>query len=85
MAEIDLLRSLPKAKRNIAKRAAAKDPTVVAVARQYGEMYWDGPRDYGYGGYPAYYGSYYGGDCPYVYRTVMTPWGWRRRLTQICY
>lgn len=37
-----------------------------------------------YGGYPAYYGGYYG-DCPYVYRTVMTPWGWRRRLVQICY
>lgn len=51
MAEIDLLRSLPKAKRNIQKRADAKDPAVVAIAKQYGEMYWDGPRDYGYGGY----------------------------------
>lgn len=51
MAEIDLLRSLPKAKRNIAKRAEAKDPAVVAIAKQYGEMYWDGPREYGYGGY----------------------------------
>jgi hypothetical protein len=38
---------------------------------------------YGYGD-PYYYGAGYG-DCPYVYRTVMTPWGWRRRLTQICY
>ena len=27
----------------------------------------------------------HGGDCPYVYQTVMTPWGWRRRLTQVCY
>ena len=51
MAEIDLLRALPKAKRNIAKRAEAKNPAVVAIAKQYGEMYWDGPRDYGYGGY----------------------------------
>lgn len=51
MAEIDLLRSLPKVKRNIAKRAEAKDPAVVAIARQFGEMYWDGPREYGYGGY----------------------------------
>lgn len=51
MAEIDLLRSLPKAKRNIRKRAEGKDPAVVAIARQYGEMYWDGPREYGYGGY----------------------------------
>ncbi len=51
MAEVDLLRSLPKAKRNIQKRADAKDPAVVAIAKQYGEMYWDGPREYGYGGY----------------------------------
>src|SRR5690349_10906896 len=51
MAEVDLLRSLPKPKRNIEKRAAAKDPAVVAIAKQYGEMYWDGPREYGYGGY----------------------------------
>jgi ubiquinone/menaquinone biosynthesis C-methylase UbiE len=51
MAEVDLLRSLPKPKRNIQKRAEGKDPAVVAIAKQYGEMYWDGPREYGYGGY----------------------------------
>jgi len=51
MAEIDLLRGLPKVKRNIQKRKDAKDPAVVAISRQYGEMYFDGPRDYGYGGY----------------------------------
>jgi ubiquinone/menaquinone biosynthesis C-methylase UbiE len=51
MAEVDLLRSLPQSKRNIQKRADAKDPGVIAVAKQYGEMYWDGPREYGYGGY----------------------------------
>jgi ubiquinone/menaquinone biosynthesis C-methylase UbiE len=51
MAEIDLLRALPKARRNISKRAEAKNPAVVTIAKQYGEMYWDGPRDYGYGGY----------------------------------
>jgi ubiquinone/menaquinone biosynthesis C-methylase UbiE len=51
MTEIDLLKSLPKTKRNIQTRADAKDPTVVAIAKQYGEMYWDGPREYGYGGY----------------------------------
>jgi len=51
MAEIDLLRSLPKAKRNLTARAEAKDPAVIAEAKKYGEMYWDGPRDYGYGGY----------------------------------
>lgn len=51
MAEIDLLRALPRARRNIQKRAEGKDPTVVAIAKQFGEMYWDGPREYGYGGY----------------------------------
>jgi ubiquinone/menaquinone biosynthesis C-methylase UbiE len=51
MPQIDLLRALPKPKRDIAKRSAAKDPSVVAIAKQFGEMYWDGPREYGYGGY----------------------------------
>lgn len=51
MAEVDLLRALPKPKRNIQKRAAAKDPGVIAEAKKYGQMYWDGPREYGYGGY----------------------------------
>lgn len=49
--EIDLLRALPKTKRNIAARQDAKDPEVVRISKQYGEMYFDGPRDYGYGGY----------------------------------
>jgi SAM-dependent methyltransferase len=51
MAEVDLLRALPKTKRNIQMRKDAKDPAVVAISKQYGEMYFDGPRDYGYGGY----------------------------------
>lgn len=51
MAEIDLLRALPKVKRNIQKRKDAKDPAIVAISKQYGEMYFDGPREYGYGGY----------------------------------
>lgn len=51
MAEIDLLRALPRTKRNIQMRAEAKNPEVVAEAKRYGQMYFDGPRDYGYGGY----------------------------------
>jgi ubiquinone/menaquinone biosynthesis C-methylase UbiE len=51
MAEVNLLRALPQTKRNIQKRAEAKNETVVAIAKQFGEMYWDGPREYGYGGY----------------------------------
>jgi ubiquinone/menaquinone biosynthesis C-methylase UbiE len=51
MSEVDLLRALPKTKRNIQTRLAGKDPEVIAVAKQYGQMYFDGPREYGYGGY----------------------------------
>jgi ubiquinone/menaquinone biosynthesis C-methylase UbiE len=49
--EIDLLRSLPKTRRNIEKRAEAKDEALIAISRQYGKDYWDGDRKYGYGGY----------------------------------
>lgn len=51
MAQVDLLRALPKAKRNVAARAAGKNPGVVRISRQFGEAYFDGPREYGYGGY----------------------------------
>ncbi|MFN3077555.1 MAG: class I SAM-dependent methyltransferase [Alphaproteobacteria bacterium] len=51
MARVELLRSLPKIRRDVRGRAEAKDPEVVTIARQFGEMYWDGPRQYGYGGY----------------------------------
>jgi len=49
--EIDLLSALPKTKRNITAREDAKDPEVVRESKKYGELYFDGPRDYGYGGY----------------------------------
>ena len=51
MAEVNLLKSLPQTKRNIQMRAAAKDPNVIALARQYGQDYFDGAREHGYGGY----------------------------------
>lgn len=51
MAEIDLLRALPRTKRDIGKRLDAKNPDVVRAASEYGELYFDGPRAYGYGGY----------------------------------
>ena len=51
MAEINLLRSYPKAKRNLEKRQQAKTSESIAIARQYGREYFDGPRDVGYGGY----------------------------------
>lgn len=48
---VDLLHSLPKTKRDIVKRAEAKDPEVVKIAKRYGFDYWDGDRRYGYGGH----------------------------------
>lgn len=51
MAEINLLRSLPKGKRNVAVRADTKTDEHIRISREYGEMYFDGPREYGYGGY----------------------------------
>jgi len=57
MREVNLLASLPVPKRNLQARGAAKTPDVVAVSREYGEMYFDGPREYGYGGY-RYDGRY---------------------------
>ena len=51
MAEVNLLARLPKAKRNIQKRTEAQTPENIAIARQHGEAYFDGPREVGYGGY----------------------------------
>ena len=51
MPEINLLRALPKSKRNVQARQEAKDPEVIRISKEFGEMYFDGPRAYGYGGY----------------------------------
>ena len=51
MIEINLLRSLPKGKRNVRTRSTAKTDEHIRISRQYGQMYFDGPREYGYGGY----------------------------------
>lgn len=51
MAEVDLLRRYPRSKRNVAKRSHAKTDEHIRISREYGQMYFDGPREYGYGGY----------------------------------
>lgn len=51
MAEVNLLKALPQSERDIKKREVGKNPEVIAESRKYGEMYFDGPREYGYGGY----------------------------------
>lgn len=51
MAEINLLQKLPRTKRSVAARSAAKTDQHIQLSRQFGELYFDGPREYGYGGY----------------------------------
>src|SRR5437764_8754742 len=51
MSKINLLSTLPKTKRNIEKRKDTKNQDIVRIARLFGQEYFDGPREYGYGGY----------------------------------
>ncbi len=51
MREVNLLAKLPRGKRNVCARAEAKTAEIIAISREYGELYFDGPRTYGYGGY----------------------------------
>lgn len=51
MPEVNLLARYPKAKRNVGARSHAKTDEHIRISRQYGEVYFDGPREYGYGGY----------------------------------
>lgn len=51
MAEINLMRALPKGKRNVKTRETAKTEEHIRISREYGQMYFDGSREYGYGGY----------------------------------
>jgi SAM-dependent methyltransferase len=48
---LNLLKSLPKAKRNVQMRTSKKTEEHIRISREYGKMYFDGPREYGYGGY----------------------------------
>ncbi|MFS1704772.1 class I SAM-dependent methyltransferase [Alteromonas sp. AMM-1] len=49
--EIDLLKNYPKTKRNTQARSEEKTPEVRAIARQFGAEFFDGDRQYGYGGF----------------------------------
>src|ERR1700745_284128 len=51
MTELNLLASLPRSKRSVTARAHAKTEQHIRISREYGEKYFDGPREYGYGGY----------------------------------
>jgi SAM-dependent methyltransferase len=49
--EIDLLKNYPKAKRDLTQRLEQKDEQVRAIARKFGKEFFDGDRNYGYGGF----------------------------------
>lgn len=49
MNQIPLLKSLPKPNRDINSRSGANRPELVAIAKQFGELYFDGPREFGCG------------------------------------
>jgi SAM-dependent methyltransferase len=69
LAEVNLLRRYPKAKRNIEKRTSAQGAQNIEVARQYGREYFDGARDTGYGGYR------YDGRWVAIAEDMVTHWG----------
>ena len=49
--EIDLLEHYPRTKRDVVERGATKTEDVRRVARQFGKEFFDGERQYGYGGF----------------------------------
>jgi SAM-dependent methyltransferase len=51
MAEVNLLAKLPGGKRNVKARSSAKTEEHKRLSSEFGEIYFDGPREYGYGGY----------------------------------
>jgi ubiquinone/menaquinone biosynthesis C-methylase UbiE len=51
MPALDLLRSLPRSRRDIQARQAARTQEIVTTAKEFGFEYFDGPRSHGYGGY----------------------------------
>ena len=51
MVELNLLRRYPRSKRSVSRRAHAKTPEHIQISREFGAEYFDGSREYGYGGY----------------------------------
>ncbi len=49
--EVDLLKNYPKAKRDLNERVAEKTDQVRAIAREFGQEFFDGDRKHGYGGF----------------------------------
>lgn len=68
--EIDLLVNYPKAKRNLDERAASKTEEDRAIARRFGQEFFDGERRHGYGGF-----SYHPRFWQPVIPTFVAYWG----------
>ena len=51
MKKVNLLKSLPKSKRDVNKRKEKKNKEIIKEAKKFGKLYFDGNRKYGYGGY----------------------------------
>ena len=49
--EIDLLKNYPKTKRHVEERGNDKTPEDRAIARQFGQDFFDGSRSHGYAGF----------------------------------
>ena len=49
--ELNLLKNYPKSKRDLTVRAEKKDDIIISTARKFGKEFFDGDRDYGYGGF----------------------------------
>ena len=49
--EIDLLSKYPKAKRDLNSREQSKSEEVRRIARKFGKDFFDGDRQFGYGGF----------------------------------
>jgi SAM-dependent methyltransferase len=70
MAEVDLLRHYPRDRRTLAA-PRSKDPANRAAALEFGEAYFDGRREQGYGGYR------YDGRWLPIAREIVTHFGLR--------
>jgi len=51
MAKINLLKNYPKTRRNLDSRIATKTKKHHHIARKFGQDFFDGSREFGYGGY----------------------------------
>jgi SAM-dependent methyltransferase len=49
--EVDLLANYPRTKRNVEERGQSKTEADRALARQFGQAFFDGDRSHGYGGF----------------------------------